>query len=569
MTTISLADAAPDVAPVNPGERIQALDVVRGFALIGIFLMNIEFFNRPISELGLGLPTATTGIDHVAGWLIYCFVQGKFWTMFSLLFGMGFAVMLTRAERAQRNFLRPYLRRLAALAVFGVLHHILIWGGDILFSYAVGATGLLILLYGDWKYILLGLLTLFGLGFIPGLDPLWQVAGGLAMICIAALFLRGEWRGRWFGRDLPLFAIAFLALGALMAIAAPALWLVPGVPAGARLPFALMAAVVLAVGGLAARFHDPVEPRTRRLGVAMYLFPFVMMTLFGIARAWGPQPAPAPAPTAAVAAPAATAAGREPALAKARSKADEQAEHKLERQREEQARAQEVATERRVMTRGSYLEAVRLRAAHFADNAPGEAGFAVVIIGMFLLGAWFVRSGVMENTGAHLPLFRKLVLYCLPLGLALGLLGAAITTHASPGLEHDPYQVAIGLAMMGNLPACLGYVSLIVLMLHAGGALSRIRVLAPLGRMALTNYLTHSVIGTFYFYGYGLGHWGMGRAMQVLFVAVVITLQVIFCHWWLARFRYGPMEWLWRAITYWQLPPMRREAAVAGPALSA
>jgi uncharacterized membrane protein YeiB len=123
--------------------------------------------------------------------------------------------------------------------------------------------------------------------------------------------------------------------------------------------------------------------------------------------------------------------------------------------------------------------------------------------------------------------------------------------------------------MMGNLPACLGYVSLIVLMLHAGGALSRIRVLAPLGRMALTNYLTHSVIGTFYFYGYGLGHWGMGRAMQVLFVAVVITLQVIFCHWWLARFRYGPMEWLWRAITYWQLPPMRREAAVAGPALSA
>jgi uncharacterized membrane protein YeiB len=129
----------------------------------------------------------------------------------------------------------------------------------------------------------------------------------------------------------------------------------------------------------------------------------------------------------------------------------------------------------------------------------------------------------------------------------------------------------MAMMMIGNLPACLGYVGLIVLMLHGGGVLARIRVLAPLGRMALTNYLSHSIIGTLYFYGYGLGHWGMGRAAQVLFVAVVITLQVIFCHWWLARFRYGPMEWLWRAITYWQIPPMRREAAVlaGGPQLSA
>jgi uncharacterized protein len=57
----------------------------------------------------------------------------------------------------------------------------------------------------------------------------------------------------------------------------------------------------------------------------------------------------------------------------------------------------------------------------------------------------------------------------------------------------------------------------------------------------------------------------MGRAAQAGFVFFVITLQVIFCHWWLARFRYGPMEWLWRAITYWQLPAMRRgnEATVS------
>jgi uncharacterized membrane protein YeiB len=112
--------------------------------------------------------------------------------------------------------------------------------------------------------------------------------------------------------------------------------------------------------------------------------------------------------------------------------------------------------------------------------------------------------------------------------------------------------------MIGNLPACLGYVSAIVLMLHSNSIFSRIRVLAPLGRMALTNYLTHSLVSTLIFFGYGLGHYGMGRAMQVGFVFSVIALQVAFCHWWLARFRYGPMEWLWRAITYWQIPAMRR-----------
>ena len=93
-------------------------------------------------------------------------------------------------------------------------------------------------------------------------------------------------------------------------------------------------------------------------------------------------------------------------------------------------------------------------------------------------------------------------------------------------------------------------------------------MLAPLGRMALTNYLTHSLVSGLYFYGYAGNHFGMGRAMQVVFVFSVIALQVVFSHWWLSKFRYGPMEWLWRAITYWQVPPMRREAvpALAGSA---
>jgi uncharacterized protein len=114
--------------------------------------------------------------------------------------------------------------------------------------------------------------------------------------------------------------------------------------------------------------------------------------------------------------------------------------------------------------------------------------------------------------------------------------------------------------MLGNLPASLGYVSLVILMLHSAGAFRKIDVLAPFGRMALTNYLTQSLIASLFFFGYGFGHWGASRVDQMLFVAVVIVLQIAFSHFWLARFRYGPVEWLWRAVTYWTIPPMRLAA---------
>jgi uncharacterized membrane protein YeiB len=97
---------------------------------------------------------------------------------------------------------------------------------------------------------------------------------------------------------------------------------------------------------------------------------------------------------------------------------------------------------------------------------------------------------------------------------------------------------------------------MVVLMLHSE-AFSRIKVLAPLGRMALTNYLAQSLICAIYFFGYAMGHWGMPRAQQLLFVLVVYAAQVAFSHWWLSRYRYGPMEWLWRGFTYWQVPQLR------------
>jgi len=202
------------------GQRIEALDVVRGFALLGIFLMNIEWFNRPIAAFNEGMPRGLTGLDWLASWFIAYFVQGKFWTIFSLLFGMGFAVMLVRAERAGREFTKVYLRRILALAVFGAVHFIYLWEGDILFSYAVGALALLIVLYGRARPILIAGALLVGLGFIPDADLFFRVAGGLAATGLLALYLRGTKLLAWRGLSMPVFCVLLLVAGVVLSIVA-------------------------------------------------------------------------------------------------------------------------------------------------------------------------------------------------------------------------------------------------------------------------------------------------------------------------------------------------------------
>jgi uncharacterized membrane protein YeiB len=276
--------------------------------------------------------------------------------------------------------------------------------------------------------------------------------------------------------------------------------------------------------------------RGLRLGAASYVFVCLMMTIGGAVQYLTPAVPPGNAAAA---------------DQKAQDAAAERAKRLAIRQEDKRSEAS-------ILSQGNYLEAVEWRARKFPLKVARDAGFAIVLVAMFLLGVWFVRSGVMENAQAHLPLFERLVLYGIPVGIGLGLLGSFVATSSTPGDNHDGFMLARGLAMLGNLPACLGYVGMVVLMLHSNSPFARIRVLAPFGRMALTNYLTQSLICSLYFYGYGLGHWGMGRAWQVAFVAAVLSLQIVFSHWWLARYRFGPMEWLWRGFTYREAPVMRR-----------
>lgn len=407
------------LAPVAASERIALLDVLRGVALLGIFLMNIEFFSRSLLDLSTGISPGLPALSWLADAFVYTFVRGKFWTLFSLLFGMGFAVMLARAQAAGRPFTGVYLRRTVGLLLIGLAHGLFLWAGDILFSYALTAFALLLFFRNTplsrlWK---------------------WGVAlyGGMVLL------------------------------------------------------------MLLAAAGMAAMAGDP-------------------------------QASADPAAAAAF----------------------------------ESIRAAEVAA----YSSGTYAEANGARLVYFLHHLGSIALLVPMVLGMFLVGAWLVRSGAMADPASRRRLFSRLAWWGGGAGLALTAWSIAI----SPDPVMDPAApaaaplVAMALHMTGSALMALAYIGIVVLAWQAGARW--LGVLAPAGRMALTHYLLQSLVGTLLFYGYGLGLWGdVSRAGQTGIVLVVFALQVAASHWWLARFRMGPAEWMWRAFTYLAWPAMRRGPA--------
>jgi uncharacterized protein len=110
----------------------------------------------------------------------------------------------------------------------------------------------------------------------------------------------------------------------------------------------------------------------------------------------------------------------------------------------------------------------------------------------------------------------------------------------------------------GSVLISLGFMSAILLLLKNGIVPALTNRLAAVGRMAFSNYIMHTLICGLIFYGHGLGLMGeIERAGQLLIVLGIWALQLWLSPIWLRHFRFGPLEWLWRSLTYWKLQPMR------------
>ena len=429
--------AAPQrLAPVTAGERYEAVDVLRGFAVLGILVMNVYAFAMPFPAYGNPTLYGGSGI-HFATWVTtHLFFDQKFMAIFAMLFGAGLVLMAERAEaRGRGAFAAVYYRRMLWLIVIGAVHGYLIWFGDILVNYA----------------------------------------------CCGLL----------------LYPLRRLKPRTLIAIALPLL-LVP-------------------------------LPITVRMGRSML-------------------------------------------QAKADGEALEQrlaAGGTLTEEEEEQRESWQQMRPMMFPTREDVLEQIDIHRGGypgiFAARLPVTLALQTWLLltfglwrmgGMMILGMGLAKLGVFR-AGRSATFYRRWI----ALGYGLGLPIVAWSAYDLTSHGFEPTHMMEGgffFNYFGSVAVALAHIALVMSVVRSG-ALAGLRArLAAVGRMALTNYLMHSILLTTVFYGYALGLYGhVERFYQMGFVLAVWILQLAWSPWWLERFRFGPFEWLWRSLTYWRRQPMR------------
>jgi len=431
---------AGSAAPTSAAERIFALDVIRGFAVLGILLMNI---------LGFGLPSsaymnAVASEGGNTGWNLWAwygemfYFEGTMRGLFTVLFGAGVVLYTSRLERAGVGVRSAdlYFRRNLWLWVFGIFNaYVLLWDGDILFFYGLSALFLYVFRPLPVRKLLL-----------------WSAL----VLCIQPA----------------------VGIGDYLAVSA----------AEAQLP-------QLQAKEKSGKELTPAEQD--------------MLEAYKSA-----EHAIRPAP--------------------------EKVQHAVAQMRAGYASAAE-----RVRSNAWGAE---------TDYLPRQGLWEC--IGMMLLGMALFKSGAL-TLGWSTRAYATMLL----LGYGIGLSVNAWEIHYVVSHEFGvaaaflPWTVTYDL---GRIPTTLGHVALAMLVVRSGMFRGVLKAFSATGQMALSNYLAQSTICLFVFTGLGLGWFGQLQRYQLYFVVLSIWLvELAWSPLWLAHFRYGPMEWLWRSLTRWERQPMR------------
>ncbi len=441
--------AAPRPEPVAANERVAAVDVLRGFALLGILAMNIVGFAWPMQAYGNPtLGGGFGGLDRVIWVFNHLFFEMKMMTLFSMLFGAGLVLMGERSDQRGASLRGVYYRRCLWLLVIGLIHSYLIWSGDILVMYA--ECGLIIYLFRRWR-------------------PRTLIPLGVVFLCVLVPILVAV-----------AVAFDFLEDTAKKAEAAEK----------AQKPPTRFQAWI---------YHD----------------------------VWKPKILPSLDPNS-------------------------------------------------PKNKEAFEKAIKIHQGGYAGIVKDRAKQLVVVqtLGFLLGGFWMAGGRMLIGMGLmKLNVFsgrrsRRFYLGLLLLGYGIGL----------PLVAYDAYQLirtdfsyryelhgGMFLNFFGSVLVALGHVGALMLIYKAGLLTWLTDRLAAVGRMALSNYLTHSIVCTTLFYGYGLGYFGQVNRTGLAGIVLVIWIaQLLISPIWLARFRFGPAEWLWRSLTYWRLQPiLRRDEPVA------
>lgn len=210
-----------------------------------------------------------------------------------------------------------------------------------------------------------------------------------------------------------------------------------------------------------------------------------------------------------------------------------------------------VAQANQVYSIGTHLEILKFNIRELALILPLHISVFPRTLALILLGAYIWRSGVLQQALIYRRQLASLAVICIVAGIAL--------TYESRLDVFGSWGVA-GLLLQALTPVvfAFGYGSLVIWLSQLNGAQGVLAPFAAVGRMAFTNYILQSVIFGFVFFGYGLGLFGSMAAWPAFLLGVVVyLLQAILSAAWLRRFRFGPIEWLWRVLMYGRMLPIR------------
>lgn len=404
------------LGPTLANERIQIIDVLRGWALFGILMVNMEFFSYPVGYMFQNHQWPDRA-DWVADALMKILAQGKFYTLFSFLFGLGFSIIMLRGEQRGVKATGFAFRRFLVLLGIGLVHALLIWMGDILVVYSL-------------------------MGFVM----LW-------------LF-----RNR---KPKTLLIWAFTLLVGPM--------------------------LFMGLGVAAAKFSPEAAKQMHEDG--------------------------------------------------AKNKA------KFEKMTQD-ALAQYPSRDWR------QVQDIRMR--EWGSMWTWALFWFPGVLAMFLIGLYAGKRDLLRNAAEHKGLFKKVLWFGVLFGLPASVASFWLMQGADMAVPTPKMWAAMSLSAFANPALGFAYASIFVLLSLNEKVRSKLAPMAALGRMALTNYLTQSIVMTLIFYGYGLGLYAKyGPAVLLPMVPVFWLLQIPISMWWLKRFQFGPAEWLWRSLTYGKAQPMK------------
>jgi len=206
---------------------------------------------------------------------------------------------------------------------------------------------------------------------------------------------------------------------------------------------------------------------------------------------------------------------------------------------------------------GSLREIFMQNINDLAITRMGYLSIAPQIFAMFLLGAYAGKKGIFQRISEYLSMIKKVMVWSLLIGLPAAL-PAVLFANANPAGMAYNFAQFISSYIAG--PAMgIFYICGVIHLLQKWRWRQCFTPFGAVGRMAATNYILQSVSCIFIFYSFGLGWYAQkGPAMGVAITVVLFACQLLVSNWWMARFHFGPVEWLWRTLTYGKVVPLRK-----------